>query len=100
MPSTVADVNPKTLENAKRVVAIAFLMVFEQFIFRYVTTLPHGITEAEYGIYAIQAVAVIITFVVGMLLVPALTSNIFSGGGGESILSPRIAVGRLLPRRG
>jgi hypothetical protein len=37
---------------------------------------------------------------VGMLLVPALTSNIFSGGGGESILSPRIAVGRLLPRRG
>ena len=82
------------------VVAIAFLMIFEQFIFRYVTTLPQGITEAEYGIYALQAVAVIITFVVGMLLVPALTSNIFSGGGGESILSPRIAVGRLLPRRG
>jgi hypothetical protein len=82
------------------VVAIAFLMIFERFIFRYVTTLPHGITEAEYGIYALQAVAVIITFVVGMLLVPALTSNIFSGGGGESILSPRIAVGRLLPRRG
>jgi hypothetical protein len=82
------------------VVAIAFLMIFEQFIFRYVTTLPQGITEAEYGIYALQAVAVIITFVMGMLLVPALTSNIFSGGGGESILSPRIAVGRLLPRRG
>ena len=81
------------------VVAIAFLMIFEQFIFRYVTTLPHGITEAEYGIYAIQAVAVIITFVIGMLLVPSLTSNIFSGGGGESILSPRISVGRLLPRR-
>src|SRR5262245_23656799 len=82
------------------VVAIAFLMVFEQFIFRYVTTLPPGITEAEYGIYGLQAIAVIITFVVGMLLVPSLTSNIFSGGGGESILSPRIAVGRLLPRRG
>src|SRR5687767_4700723 len=81
------------------VVAIAFLMIFERFIFRYVTTLPHGITEAEYGIYAIQAVAVIITFVIGMLLVPSLTSNIFSGGGGESILSPRISVGRLLPRR-
>src|SRR5919106_4136749 len=82
------------------VVAIAFLMIFERFIFRYVTTLPHGITQAEYGIYGLQAAAVIITFVVGMLLVPALTSNIFSGGGGESILSPRIAVGRLLPRRG
>ena len=35
---------------------------------------------------------------VGMLLVPSLTSNIFSGGGGESVLSPRIAVGRLLRR--
>ena len=80
------------------VVAIAFLMVFEQFIFRYVTTLPPTITQAEYGIYALQAVAVIVTFVVGMLLVPSLTSNIFSGGGGESVLSPRIAVGRLLRR--
>ncbi|MCC7243034.1 MAG: type IV secretion system protein [Acidobacteria bacterium] len=80
------------------VVAIAFLMVFEQFVFRYVTTLPPTITQAEYGIYALQAVAVIVTFVVGMLLVPSLTSNIFSGGGGESVLSPRIAVSRLLRR--
>ena len=80
------------------VVAIAFLMVFEQFVFRYVTTLPPTITQAEYGIYALQAVAVIVTFVVGMLLVPSLTCNIFSGGGGESVLSPRIAVGRLLRR--
>lgn len=80
------------------VVAIAFLMVFEQFVFRYVTTLPPTITQAEYGIYALQAVAVIVTFLVGMLLVPSLTSNIFSGGGGESVLSPRIAVGRLLRR--
>ena len=80
------------------VVAIAFLMVFEQFVFRYVTTLPPTITQAEYGIYALQAVAVIVTFVVGMLLVPSLTSNIFSGGGGESVLSPRVAVGRLLRR--
>jgi hypothetical protein len=80
------------------VVAIAFLMIFEQFVFRYVTTLPPTITQAEYGIYALQAVAVIVTFVVGMLLVPSLTSNIFSGGGGESVLSPRISVGRLFRR--
>ena len=44
------------------VVAIAFLMVFERFIFRYVTTLPPTITQAEYGVYALQAVAVVITF--------------------------------------
>jgi type IV secretory pathway VirB6-like protein len=80
------------------VVAIAFLMIFERFIYRYVTTLPPTVTPAEYGIYGIQAVAVIITFVVGMLLVPSLTNNIFSGGGGESILSPRIGVSRLFGR--
>src|SRR6476659_2995706 len=44
------------------VVAVAFLMVFERFIFRYVTTLPPSITQAEYGIYGLQAAAVIITF--------------------------------------
>ena len=81
------------------VVAVAFLMIFEQFIFRFVTTLPNGITEAEYGIYALQTVAVIITFVVGMLLVPTLTSNIFSGTGGESVLPTAVHPGRWLSRR-
>ena len=36
------------------VVAIAFLMIFEQFVFRYVTTLPPTITAAEYGIYGLR----------------------------------------------
>ena len=80
------------------VVAIAFLMIFERFIYRYVTTLPPTVSSAEYGIYGLQAAAVIITFVVGMLLVPSLTNNIFSGGGGESVLSPRIAMTRWLGR--
>lgn len=76
------------------VVAIAFLMIFERFIYRFVTMLPQGILPAEYGIYGLQAIAVIVTFVVGMLLVPSLTNNIFTGGGGESILSPRISITR------
>ena len=80
------------------VIAIAFLMVFERFIYRYVTSLPPTVTSAEYGVYGLQAVAVIITFVVGMLLVPSLTNNIFSGGGGESVLSPRIGISRLFGR--
>ncbi len=63
------------------VVAIAFLMIFEQFVFRYVTTLPPTITSAEYGVYALQAVAVIATFCVGMVMVPSLTNSIFSGHG-------------------
>ena len=74
------------------VVAIAFLMIFEQFVFRYVTTLPPTITSAEYGVYALQAVAVIATFCVGLVLVPSLTNSIFSGHGGQTMISsvPRI----------
>ena len=74
------------------VVAIAFLMIFEQFVYRYVTTLPPTITSAEYGVYGLQAVAVVVTFCIGIALVPSLTSSIFSGQGGQSILSsvPRL----------
>ena len=80
------------------VVAIAFLMVFEQFVFRYVTTLPPTITQAEYGIYALQSMAVLGTFCVGILLVPSLTNSIFSGRAGESVLPTSVSPGRLLRR--
>jgi type IV secretory pathway VirB6-like protein len=78
------------------VVAVAFLMIFEQFVYRYVTTLPPTITAAEYGIYGLQAFAVVATFCVGILLVPSLTSSIFSGRSGESAMATRVSVGRLL----
>jgi hypothetical protein len=80
------------------VVAIAFLMIFEQFVFRYITTLPPMITQAEYGVYAVQAFAVVATFCMGMLLVPSLTSSIFSGSSGESALADRVNVTRLFRR--
>src|ERR1700694_4100981 len=79
------------------VVAIAFLMIFEQFVFRYVTTLPPTITSAEDGIYGLQAVAVIVTFCIGMTLVPSLTNSIFSGSSGETVLH-HIRVRRFLGR--
>lgn len=80
------------------VVAIAFLMLFEQFVFRYVTTLPATITAAEYGVYGLQAAAVVGTFCFGMLLVPSLTSSIFSGRSGESLLPSSIHPGRIFHR--
>src|SRR5580765_211417 len=80
------------------VVAIAFLMIFERFVFRYVTTLPPTITSAEYGVYGLQAVAVVITFCVGIILVPSLTSSIFSGTAGESILPRTLSPGHLFRR--
>jgi hypothetical protein len=81
------------------VVAIAFLMIFEQFVFRYVTTLPPTITSAEYGVYGLQAVAVIATFCVGIMLVPSLTNSIFSGTSGQSAVAGMVAVARGLRGR-
>ena len=71
------------------VVAIAFMMIFEQFVFRYVTTLPTTITSAEYAVYGIQSVVVIVTFCVGIVLVPSLTNSLFTGVGGQSIISAK-----------
>jgi hypothetical protein len=72
------------------VVWFAFLMIFERFVFNYLTTLPPGITEDLYLVYGLQSLVVVGTFVVGILLVPSLTSSIFSGQGGQSILPDRI----------
>ena len=80
------------------VIAIAFLMIFEQFVFRYITTLPPMITQAEYGIYALQAFAVVATFCMGILQVPSLTQSIFSGSSGESTLANRISISRVFSR--
>ena len=74
------------------VVSFAFLMIFERFVFNYLTTLPPGITEDLYLVYGLQSLVVIGTFVVGILLVPSLTSSIFSGQGGQSILPDRLRI--------
>ena len=74
------------------VIALAFLMVFERFIYNYLTTLPEGITEDLYMLYGVQALVIIGVFVVGILLVPSLTHAIFSGGGGHSALPDRFRI--------
>jgi hypothetical protein len=81
------------------VVAIAFLMVCEQFVYRYVTTLPPHITPAEFGVYGLQAFAVVATFCAGILLVPSLTQSIFAGSSGESVLTNRVSLNRIFQRR-
>lgn len=73
------------------VVAFAFLMIFERFIFQYLTTLPAGITEDYYLVYGLQALVIIGVFSLGILMVPSLTSSIFSGRGGGSIFPERLS---------
>jgi TrbL/VirB6 plasmid conjugal transfer protein len=67
------------------VIAFAFLMIFERFIYQYLTTLPPGITEDLYLVYGLQALVIVGVFCLGIFLIPSLTSSIFSGRGGESI---------------
>ncbi len=72
------------------VVAFAFLMIFERFIYQYLTTVPTGITEDYYLVYGLQALVIIGVFCLGVLLVPVLTVSIFSGRAGGSVLPDRI----------
>ncbi|MBI4486988.1 MAG: type IV secretion system protein [Acidobacteria bacterium] len=72
-----------------QVVAFAFLMIFERFIYQYLTTVPRGLTEDYYLGYGLQALVIIGVFAVGILLVPVLTSSIFSGRAGGSVLPER-----------
>ena len=75
------------------VVAFAFLMIFERFIFQFLTTLPPGITEDLYLVYGVQALVIIGVFALGLLMVPSLTSAIFSGRAGGGVLPERIVHG-------
>ncbi|MEQ1871109.1 MAG: type IV secretion system protein [Vicinamibacterales bacterium] len=75
-----------------QVVAFAYLMIFERFVFQYLTTVPTGITEDLYLVYGMQSVVVVLTFILGTLMIPALTSAILSGSGGLSVLPDKAKV--------
>ena len=66
------------------VIANAFIFVFERFLSRYLQTLPPGLRLEDQLLYGVHAVMILVTFTVGVLLVPSLTSSIFSGRSGES----------------
>jgi hypothetical protein len=72
------------------VIANAFIFVFERFLSQYLQTLPPGLGFDDQLLYGIHAVMILMTFTVGVLLVPSLTSSIFSGRSGESVLPARI----------
>jgi len=72
------------------VVANAFIFVFERFLSGYLQTLPPGLRLEEQLLYGVYAVMILMTFTVGVLLVPSLTASIFAGRSGESVLPGRI----------
>ena len=74
------------------VIANAFIFVFERFLSRFLQTLPPGMRLEDQLLYSVHVVMILVTFTVGVLLVPSLTSSIFSGHSGESALPDRIHV--------
>ena len=72
------------------VIANAFIFIFEKFLSRYLQTLPPGLRLEEQLLYGVHAVMILLTFTVGVLLVPSLTSSIFSGRSGESVLPSQV----------
>ena len=72
------------------VIANAFIFVFERFLSRFLQTLPPGLRLEEQLLYRVHAVMILVTFTVGVLLVPSLTSSIFSGQSGESVLPSQV----------
>jgi hypothetical protein len=74
------------------VIANAFIYVFEKFLSRYLQTLPPGLRLEDQLLYGVHAVMILVTFTVGVLLVPSLTASIFSGRSGESVLPGRVHV--------
>jgi hypothetical protein len=72
------------------VIANAFIFVFERFLSAFLLTLPPGLRLEEQVLYSVHVVMILVTFTVGVLLVPSLTSSIFSGRSGESVLPVRL----------
>ena len=73
------------------VIANAFIFVFERFLSRYLQTLPPGMRLEDQLLYGVHAVMILLTFTVGVLLVPSLTSSLFSGRSGETALPGRLS---------
>jgi hypothetical protein len=73
-----------------RVIANAFIFLFERFLSGFLQTLPPGLRLEDQLLYSVHVVMILVTFTVGVLLVPSLTSSIFSGRSGESTLPDRI----------
>jgi hypothetical protein len=72
------------------VIANAFIFIFERFLSHFLQTLPPGLRLEEQLLYSVHVVMILGTFTVGVLLVPSLTSSIFSGRSGEAVTPARL----------
>jgi hypothetical protein len=67
-----------------QVLAYVYMMIFEQYLYNVLTSLPSGITSDLYALYGFQVASVAIAFCLGIMLIPMLNQQLFSGGGSSS----------------
>lgn len=62
-----------------QVIAQLFIYLFGTYVLAYLTQVPAGLTVEGTLLWALYSVMVLASFALGILMVPALTSSIFSG---------------------
>ena len=69
-----------------QVIAQAFVFVFGSFLIHFLDTFPPPYTVDRLLVSGFHLIFLLFAFVYGLLKVPSLTSDLFSGGAGESTL--------------
>ncbi len=62
-----------------QVVAQLFIALFSSYVLAYLTRLPPGLTVEGTLLWGLYSVMVLVSFTLGVLMVPSLTSSLFSG---------------------
>src|ERR1700730_10877457 len=72
-----------------QVIAQAFVFVFGSFLLNFLDAFPPPYTVDRLLVGGFHLIFLLLAFTYGLLKVPSLTSSLFAGGGGESVL-PRL----------
>ena len=62
-----------------QVVAQLFIALFSSYVLAYLTQVPPGLTVEGTLLWGLYSVMVLISFTLGVLMVPSLTASLFSG---------------------
>ena len=69
-----------------QVVAQLFIALFSSYVLTYLTQVPPGLTVEGTLLWGLYSVMVLISFTLGVLMVPSLTASLFSGSITGSVL--------------
>lgn len=79
--------------NFLQVVAFAHLRLFENFLSRYLLTVPEAIPDEQIYVYGTGAVVMMAIFIIATIAVPFINHGIFAGGGALSLPNLGRAIG-------